>query len=206
MKERCIQLGIQLLKRCPGVSRMAVLAHRARRPRCMALFTLFASAAGSRLASIALAEMQPLAADLHELRGAIRPQAYAFAAALDDAAQGLAAAGPQDAAVKAQVDRCAATLLRLLEWAQEPHMAVRALDALSQLVDGGAAGLTEITAAAACRASDSAASDSAASDSAASDSADRVRCPWRAPRSTASACSSVARCSAPRAWAPCRAP
>ena len=74
----------------------------------LALFTLFASAAGSRLASIALAEMQPLAADLHELRGAIRPQAYAFAAALDDAAQGLAAAGPQDAAVKAQVDRLAA--------------------------------------------------------------------------------------------------
>ena len=120
-------------------------------PRLTALLTLLASATGSRLASIALAEMQPLAADLHELRGAIRPQAYAFAAALDDVAQGLAAAGPQDAAVKAQVDRCAATLLRLLEWAQEPHMAVRALDALSRLVDGGAAGLSEITAAAAWR-------------------------------------------------------
>ena len=120
-------------------------------PRLTALLTLLASATGSRLASIALAEMQPLAADLHELRGAIRPQAYAFAAALDDVAQGLAAAGPQDAAVKAQVDRCAATLLRLLEWAQEPHMAVRALDALSRLVDGGAAGLSEIAAAAAWR-------------------------------------------------------
>ena len=119
-------------------------------PLC-ALFTLVASAAGSRLASIALAEVQPLAADLHGLGGAIRPQAYAFAAALDDAAQGLASAGLQDAAVKAQVDRCAATLMRLLEWAQEPHMAVRALDALSRLVEGGAAGLSEITAAAAWR-------------------------------------------------------
>ena len=116
-----------------------------------ALFSLLASVAGSRLASIALAEVQPLAADLHGLGGAIRPQAYAFAAALDDAAQGLASAGLQDAAVKAQVDRCAATLLRLLEWAQEPHMAVRALDALSRLVEGGAAGLSEITAAAAWR-------------------------------------------------------
>ena len=119
-------------------------------PLC-ALFTLVASVAGSRLASIALAEVQPLAADLHGLGGAIRPQAYAFAAALDDAAQGLASAGLQDAAVKAQVDRCAAMLLRLLEWAQEPHMAVRALDALSRLVEGGAAGLSEITAAAAWR-------------------------------------------------------
>ena len=53
-------------------------------PLC-ALFTLVASVAGSRLASIALAEVQPLAADLHGLGGAIRPQAYAFAAALDDA-------------------------------------------------------------------------------------------------------------------------
>ena len=129
---------------CENVARSGAM------PLC-ALFTLVASAAGSRLASIALAEVQPLAADLHGLGGAIRPQAYAFAAALDDAAQGLASAGLQDAAVKAQVDRCAATLMRLLEWAQEPHMAVRALDALSRLVEGGAAGLSEITAAAAWR-------------------------------------------------------